>query len=165
MVVSITPFVWGMKAEVKSAEDAVKPIGQGVWWEGKKYKVELWRNATVRALAGEGANKVPAGPRGAGPLNGPMGGRVGQQVYRPTFGTSNVRSYNYQQFGHFARTCTIRNRMTSNWIGDGGTKRPSGAQGQRNRVLAGPGGQGAGGYSNIGWANPQSGSGGMNAIW
>ena len=47
---SITPFVWGMKAEVESAEEAVKLIGQGVWWEGKKYKVELWRNARARAL-------------------------------------------------------------------------------------------------------------------
>ena len=71
IVASITPFVWGMKAEVESAEEAVKLIGQGVWWEGKKYEVELWRNATARALAGEGVNKVPEGPRGGGPLNGP----------------------------------------------------------------------------------------------
>ena len=32
VVASITPFVWGMKAEVESAEEAVKLIGQGVWW-------------------------------------------------------------------------------------------------------------------------------------
>ena len=165
MVASITPFVWGMKAEVESAEEAVKVIGQGVWWEGKKYKVELWRNARARALAGEGANKAPVGPRGGGPLNGPLGGTGEWQGYQPTFGTSNVRCYNCQQFGHFARTCTIRSRMMSNWIGNGGTKRPSGVQGQRNGAPTGPGGQGVGGYGNIGWGNPRSGSGGMNALW
>ena len=165
MVVSITTFVCGMKAEVESAEEAVKLIGRGVWWEGKKYEVELWRNARARALAGEGANKVPVGPRGGGPLNGPMGCRAGLQGYQPTFGISNMRCYNCQQFGHFARTCMIRSRMASNWIGNGGTKRPGGVQGQRDGAPAGPGGQGAGGYGNIGWGNPRAGSGGMNATW
>ena len=30
VVASISPFIWGMKAEVESAEEAVKLIGQGV---------------------------------------------------------------------------------------------------------------------------------------
>ena len=43
---------------MESAEEVEKLIRQRAWWEGKKYEVELWRNARARALAEEGVNKV-----------------------------------------------------------------------------------------------------------
>ena len=41
VVSNLTPLIWEMKAEVDSAEEAVKIIAQGVWWDGKRYEVEL----------------------------------------------------------------------------------------------------------------------------
>ena len=51
VVTNVSPFLWRMKAEVVSAE-AVALIGKGVWWDGKKYEVELWKNVQLRALGG-----------------------------------------------------------------------------------------------------------------
>ena len=80
VVSNLTPLIWGMKAEVDSAEEAVKIIVQGVWWDGKRYEVELWRNAKFRAMSGGGnvgCGNAPAGPRGNGPLTGPTGNNGG----------------------------------------------------------------------------------------
>ena len=38
---NLTPLIWKIKAEVDSAEEAVKIITQGVRWDGKRYEVEL----------------------------------------------------------------------------------------------------------------------------
>ena len=67
MVTNVSPFLWGMKAEVVSAEEAVALIGKGVWWDGKKYEAELWKNARLRALGGSqrsGRGSPPSGPGG-----------------------------------------------------------------------------------------------------
>ena len=41
VVLNLTPLICGMKVEVESAEEAVKIIMQGVWWNRRRYKVEL----------------------------------------------------------------------------------------------------------------------------
>lgn len=35
---------WGMKAEVVLAKEAGALIGKEVWWDGKQYEAELWKN-------------------------------------------------------------------------------------------------------------------------
>ena len=129
VVSNLTPLIWEMKAEVDSAEKAVKIIAQGVWWHRKRYEVELWRNAKVRAMAGGryiGRGNVPAGPRGSGPLTRPRSTSGGYQGERPVYGLSNICCYNYQNFGHFAHARMIRTRMTSNLVGERGQKRLGG---------------------------------------
>ena len=54
VVSNLTPVIWEMKAEMDLAEEAVKIIVQGVWWDGNRYEVKLWRNAKVRAMSGGG---------------------------------------------------------------------------------------------------------------
>ena len=72
VVTNISPCLWGMKAEVISAEEAVVLIGKGAWRAGKKYKAELWKNTRLRAIGGsqglgrESPPSVPGGNRGMG---------------------------------------------------------------------------------------------------
>ena len=52
VVTNVSPFLWGIKAEVVLVEEAVVLIAQGVWWDGKKNAAELWKYAQLRALGG-----------------------------------------------------------------------------------------------------------------
>ena len=64
-MIYVSPLLWGLKAEVESAEEALNLIGKGLWWDGNKYKVELWRNARLRAMGGSqgpGKGSPPSGP-------------------------------------------------------------------------------------------------------
>lgn len=37
--------VWGVKAEVASAEEAVRMVKRGLWWNKTRHEVELWSAA------------------------------------------------------------------------------------------------------------------------
>ena len=74
VVTKVSPFLLGMKAEVVSAEEAVALIGKGVWWDGKKYEAELWKNARLRALGGSQGPRRGSPPSGLGANLGIGGG-------------------------------------------------------------------------------------------
>ena len=52
-------------------------IGKGVWWDGKKYEAELWKNARLRGMGGgqgAGRGSPPSGPGGNRGTGGGCGG-------------------------------------------------------------------------------------------
>ena len=164
VVTNVSPFLWGMKAEVVSAEEAVALIGKGVCWDGKKYEAELWKNARLRALGGSqgsGRGSPPSGPGGNRGIGGGYSG-PGPRNTRPVHGLSNVCCYNCRGFGPYARTCTIRSRNASGYIGERGNKRQGGPAGAIGNAPKGP----RTGYAmnnnwatgNGGWAAEGSGS-------
>ena len=166
VVTKVSPFLWGMKAEVVSAEEAVALIGKGVWWDGKKYEAELWKNARLRALGGSQGPRRGSPPSGLGANLGIGGGygAPGPRDTRTVHGLSNVCCYNCRGFGHYARTCTIRSRNASGYIGERGNKRQGGPAGPMGNAPKGP----RVGYApnnnwatgNGGWAAEGSGSAG-----
>ena len=67
VVTNVSPFLWGMKAEVVAVKEAVALIGKGVWCDRKKYEAEQWKYARLRALGGSqrsGRGSPPSGPGG-----------------------------------------------------------------------------------------------------
>ena len=58
------PIRIGYEDQGRVGREGSETYRTGGMVEGKKYKLELLRNARARALAGEGANKVLAGLRG-----------------------------------------------------------------------------------------------------
>ena len=165
VVTNVSPFVWGLKAEVESAEEAVTLIERGVWWDGKKYEAELWRNARLRAMGGSqgsGNGSPPSGHGGYRNVGGSYG-QSGPRDSRPVHGLLNVCCYNCRGFGHNARTCTIRSRNTSGYIGERGNKRQGGPAGPLWNAPKGPR---MGNTGNNGWAVEGSGSGSYsNELW
>ena len=101
-VTNVFPFLCGMKAEVVSVEEAVALISQGVWWDGKRYEAELWKNERLRALGGSqgsGRGSPPSGPGGNRGVGGGYGGTEPRDT-RPIHGLSNVYCYNCRGSGH-----------------------------------------------------------------
>ena len=96
VITNVSSFLLEMKAEVISAEGAVALIGKGVWWDGKKYEAELWKNARPRASGGSqeaGRGSPPSGPGGSRCIGGGYGrfgpGTLGQSMdYRVSAATT-----------------------------------------------------------------------------
>ena len=172
VITNVSSFLLEMKAEVISAEGAVALIGKGVWWDGKKYEAELWKNARPRASGGSqeaGRGSPPSGPGGSRCIRGGYG-RFGPRHTRPIHGLSSVCCYNCRGVRHYARTCTIHSRNASGYIRERSNKRqgrPAGPMGNA------PKGQRTGyvlnnnrATGNNGWAAEGSGSAGNRGqLW
>ena len=132
----------------------------------------MWKNARLRALGrsqGAGRGSPPSGPGGNRGIGGGYGG-PGPPDTRPVHGLWNVCCYNCRGFEHYARTCTIRSRNASAYIGERGNKRRGGPAGAIGNAPKGP----RVGYApnndwatwNGGWAAEGSGSAGNRGqLW
>ena len=129
-----------MKAETVSAEEAVKLIRKGVWWDGKKYEAELWKNARLRSLGGSQGSRTGSPPSGPGGNPGTGRGyeRPGPRDTRPVHRLSNVCCYNCRGFRHYTRTSTIRSRTACRYIRERSNKRQGGPAGPIRNVPKGP---------------------------
>ena len=66
---------WGVKAEVISAEEAVRMVKRGLWWNKTRHEVELWSAARQRVAQNSSPIRpnprqnpgAPTGPRNSGP--------------------------------------------------------------------------------------------------
>ena len=122
---------WGVKAEVISAEEAVRMVKRGLWWNKTRHEVELW--SAARQRVSQNPSPTPANPRqNSGAPTGPRNGNAGRYQRSPTqmntpmgyLGRSNVQCYACRKWGHFARVCNTNSRNTSARIGERGQKRP-----------------------------------------
>lgn len=52
---------WGVKAEVVSAEEAVRMVKRGLWWNKTRHEVELW--STARQRVAQNPSPIPTKPR------------------------------------------------------------------------------------------------------
>ena len=122
---------WGVKTEVISAEEAVRMVKRGLWWNKTRHEVELWSAARQRVAQNSGPippnprqnTGAPTGPRNSGPGRYQ---RSSTQTNTATgyFGRSSVQCYAYRKWGHFARVCNSNSRNMSTKIGERGQKRP-----------------------------------------
>ena len=121
---------WKVKAEVISAEEAVRMVKRGLWWNKTRHEVELW--STARQRVAQNPSPIPPNPRqntGApiGPRNsGPSRyQRSSTQTNTSTgyFGRSSVQCYACRKWGHFASVCNSNSRNMSTKIGERGQKR------------------------------------------
>ena len=122
---------WEVKAEVASAEEAVRMVKRGLWWNKTRHEVELWSAARQRVA--QNPNPIPTNPRqNTGIPTGPRSSGASRYQRSPTqthtpmgyLGRSNVQCYACRKWGHFARVCNSNSRNVSARIGERGQKRP-----------------------------------------
>ena len=122
---------WGVKAEVILAEEAVRMVKRGLWWNKTRHEVELW--SAARQRVSQNPSPTLVNPRqNSGAPTGPRNGSASRYQRSPTqmntpmgyLGRSNVQCYACQKWGHFARVCNTNSRNTSARIGERGQKRP-----------------------------------------
>ena len=122
---------WGVKTEVVSAEEAVRMVKRGLWWNKMRHEVELWSTAGQRVA--QNPSTIPTKPRtDYWSSHWPKKLRYPFQPERPhpnthphgILGRLNVQCYACRKWGHFARVCNSNSRNMSVRIGERGQKRP-----------------------------------------
>ena len=122
---------WGVRTEVISAEEAVRMVNRGLWWNKTRHEVELWSAARQRVAQ----NPSPIAPNSkqstgtpTGPRNNGQGRYQGSSTQTNTttgyFGKSSVQCYACRKWGHFAKVWNSNSRKMSMKIGERGQKRP-----------------------------------------